>query len=116
MSTQEDDLNESVMRQLNMVGCLVAIEAPFSSAAKQVCSLSVSRLLLLLSRVLPLFVACALSLSHCYALALATSLFRQLGEGTRIEQIRRELGVGSMTKRRLQRMFLALDTLDVDEI
>jgi len=109
MSTQEDDLNDSVMRQLNMVGCLVAIEAPFSSAAKQVSAPSLSHVALSL-------VACAPSLLRCYALALATSLFRQLGEGTRIEQIRKELGVGSMTKRKLQLMYLALDIFDVDEM
>jgi len=31
----EDDLNEAVMRPLNMIACLVAIQAPFSAAAKQ---------------------------------------------------------------------------------
>ena len=31
----EDDLNESVMRPLNMLQCLLAIQAPFAAAAKQ---------------------------------------------------------------------------------
>ena len=31
----EDDLNEAVMRPLNMLACLVAVQAPFSAAAKQ---------------------------------------------------------------------------------
>jgi hypothetical protein len=31
----EDDLNESVMRPLNMLQCLLAMQAPFAAAAKQ---------------------------------------------------------------------------------